>query len=83
MCAISVGIGERAAGVRPSRCEIQWESSERRSGSSGKVHLLGGLTGEVECAGSLAEFLPWLYAAQFTGVGRQTVWGKGELQVLS
>jgi hypothetical protein len=77
------GIGERAAGVRLSRCEIQWEWRERKSGASGKVHPLGGLTGEVEYAGSLAEFLPWLRAAQFTGVGRQTVWGKGELQVLS
>jgi hypothetical protein len=77
------GIGERASGVRISRCEIQWEWRERRSGSSGKVHPLGGLTGEVEYVGSLAEFLPWLRAAQFTGVGRQTVWGKGELQVLS
>jgi hypothetical protein len=77
------GIGERASGVRLSRCEIQWEWRERRSGSNGKVHPLGGLTGEVEYTGSLAEFLPWLQAAQFTGVGRQTVWGKGELQVLS
>jgi hypothetical protein len=77
------GIGERAARVRLSRCEIQWEWRERRSGSSGEFHPLGGLTGEVEYAGSLAEFLPWLRAAQFTGVGRQTVWGKGEVQVLS
>jgi CRISPR-associated endoribonuclease Cas6 len=77
------GIGERASGVRLSRCEIQWEWRERRSGSSGKVHPLGGFTGEVEYVGPLAEFLPWLRAAQFTGVGRQTVWGKGELQVLS
>jgi CRISPR-associated endoribonuclease Cas6 len=76
-------VGERAVGVRLSRCEIQWEWRERRSGSNGKVHPLGGLTGEVEYAGSLAEFLPWVRAAQFTGVGRQTVWGKGELQVLS
>ena len=77
------GIGERAAGVQISRCEIQWEWRERRSGSSGKLHPLGGLTGDVEYAGSLAEFLPWLRVAQYTGVGRQTVWGKGELQVLS
>ncbi len=77
------GIGERASGVRLTRCEIQWEWRERRSGSSGQVHPLGGFTGEVEYAGPLAEFLPWLRAAQFTGVGRQTVWGKGELQVVS
>jgi CRISPR-associated endoribonuclease Cas6 len=78
-----VAIGERASGVRLTRCEIQWEWRERRSGSSGQVHPLGGFTGEVEYAGPLTEFLPWLRAAQFTGVGRQTVWGKGELQVVS
>jgi len=77
------GMGDRAAGVRLTRCEIQWEWRERRSGSTGQVHPIGGFTGDVEYAGSLAEFLPWLRAAQFTGVGRQTVWGKGELQVLS
>jgi hypothetical protein len=77
------GIGERAAEVRMTRCEIQWEWRERRSGSTGQVHPIGGFTGEVEYAGYLAEFLPWLRAAQFTGVGRQTVWGKGELQVVS
>ena len=77
------GIGERASGVRLTRCEIQWEWRERRSGSTGQVHPIGGFTGDVEYAGPLGEFLPWLRAAQFTGVGRQTVWGKGELQVLS
>jgi hypothetical protein len=29
----------------------------------------------------MAEFLPYLEAARWTGVGRQTVWGKGEIAV--
>jgi hypothetical protein len=74
-------MGERAASVRMTRCEIEWERRERRSGSTGQVHPLGGFRGRAEYAGALAEFLPWLRAAQFTGVGRQTVWGKGELVV--
>jgi len=45
------------------------------------VHSLGGFTGEAEYEGDLAEFLPWLRAARWVGVGRQTVWGKGELRV--
>jgi hypothetical protein len=36
----------------------------------------------VEYAGELGEFLPWLRAARWTGVGRQTVWGKGDLRVI-
>ena len=35
--------------------------------------------GEYE--GDLAEFLPWLEAARWTGVGRLTVWGNGMPQV--
>ena len=37
---------------------------------------------EAEYAGHLAEFLPWLRAARWVGVGRQTVWGKGDVRVL-
>jgi CRISPR/Cas system endoribonuclease Cas6 (RAMP superfamily) len=43
---------------------------------------LGGFTGEIEYQGELGEFLPWLRAGQWVGVGRQTVWGKGEIRVL-
>ena len=74
---------DRAADIQMTRCQIEWEHRERKSGSSGQVHPLGGFTGEAEYHGRLAEFLPWLRAAQYTGVGRQTVWGKGELQVVS
>ena len=33
----------------------------------------------AEYDGDLGEFLPYLRAGQWTGVGRQTVWGKGEI----
>ncbi len=72
-------MGERAARVEMPRCELQWEHVERRSSRSGQTHPLGGFVGEVEYEGDLAEFLPYLRAAQWTGVGRQTVWGKGEI----
>jgi len=76
------GLGERAANVRMSRCEVQWENIERKSGRTGQVHPLGGFTGSVEYQGELAEFLPWLRAARWVGVGRQTVWGKGDVRVV-
>lgn len=44
-------------------------------------HPLGGVTGWVEYEGELGEFLPYLRAATYTGVGRQTVWGHGRLKV--
>jgi hypothetical protein len=74
-------MGERAAAVRMSHCNVQWEKIERKSGRTGQVHPLGGFTGSAEYEGELAEFLPWLRAARWVGVGRQTVWGKGDVRV--
>jgi hypothetical protein len=76
-------MGERAAAVQMSRCEVHWEKIERKSGTTGQVHPLGGFTGLAEYQGELAEFLPWLRAAHWVGVGRQTVWGKGDVRVES
>jgi hypothetical protein len=76
------GIGERASRVVMSRCRMEAAHSERRSSRTGQVHPLSGFTGEAEYRGGLGEFLPYLRVAQWTGVGRQTVWGKGELAVV-
>ncbi|HTS63736.1 MAG TPA: CRISPR system precrRNA processing endoribonuclease RAMP protein Cas6 [Candidatus Acidoferrales bacterium] len=75
-------VGERAAEIRMRRCELTWEQVKRRSGRTGQVHSIGGFTGEAEYEGDLAEFLPWLRAARWVGVGRQTVWGKGDVRVV-
>jgi hypothetical protein len=76
------GMGERAARVELRRSDLAWEQVKRKSGRTGQVHPIGGFTGEAEYAGPLGEFLPWLRAARWVGVGRQTVWGKGDVRVL-
>jgi hypothetical protein len=76
------GAGERAANIQMTRCVIQTEYASRRSSRTGQLHSLGGFTGEAEYSGDVAEFLPFLRAARWTGVGRQTVWGKGEIEVV-
>ena len=76
------GMGERAEAVRLIDCDLAWEEVTRRSGRTGQVHPIGGFTGEAEYEGRLEEFLPWLEAARWVGVGRQTVWGKGDVRVL-
>jgi hypothetical protein len=76
------GLGERAAQVELRRSDLAWEQVKRKSGRTGQVHPIGGFTGEAEYVGQLAEFLPWLRAARWVGVGRQTVWGKGDVRVL-
>jgi hypothetical protein len=74
-------MGERAEGVRMVRCEIARQAADRRSTRTGQQHSIGGITGDVDYEGSLSEFVPFLEAARWTGVGRHTVWGNGELAV--
>ncbi|HZU26059.1 MAG TPA: CRISPR system precrRNA processing endoribonuclease RAMP protein Cas6 [Bryobacteraceae bacterium] len=74
-------LGERARAVAMTGCELRHIEVARRSSRTGQRHPLGGFIGSAEYEGELAEFLPWLRAAQFTGVGRQTGWGKGQIQV--
>jgi hypothetical protein len=73
--------GERAALVCMTRCDIQQVEVVRRSSRTGQIHSIGGFTGEAEYEGDLTEFVPYLAAAKWTGVGRQTVWGKGEISL--
>jgi CRISPR-associated endoribonuclease Cas6 len=75
-------MGERARAIRMTRCELIHQSFERTSRATGQTHPLSGFTGVAEYEGDLSEFLPYLEAARWTGVGRQTVWGKGEIHCL-
>ena len=75
------GFGERAARVRMTRCDVRQVDVVRRSSRTGQVHPIGGFVGEAEYEGDLGEFVPYLRAAGWTGVGRQTVWGKGQIEM--
>jgi hypothetical protein len=75
------GFGERARRVETARCAMEWVEATRRSSRTGQEHGIGGWVGEAEYEGELGEFLPYLRAARWTGVGRQTSWGKGEVEV--
>jgi hypothetical protein len=74
-------MGERAACAHMSRCEVAMVKDERLSKRTGQRHSLGGFTGIAEYEGDLDEFLPYLEVARYVGVGRQTVWGKGEVSI--
>ena len=75
-------LGERAGGVKMTRCELRWRDIERRSSKTGQRHPLGGFVGEAGYEGELGEFVPYLRAAQWVGVGRHTVWGKGVVELI-
>lgn len=70
----------RAGQVRLTASELHWETSERFSTRTRQSHPLGGMAGWAEYAGDLGEFVPYLRAGYWTGVGRQTVWGKGVIR---
>lgn len=74
-------MAKRAESVAIVHSDLRHIRIERRSSRTGQAHPLGGFTGTVEYEGEIAEFLPYLQAARWTGVGRQTVWGKGEIVV--
>jgi hypothetical protein len=61
------------------RCELQRVAVERRSSRTGQRHGIGGFIGIAEYEGDLAEFLPYLEAAHWTGVGRHCTWGNGQI----
>lgn len=71
--------GERARLVKMTKCHVKPVHRERTSSRTGQTHSIGGFTGDAEYQGELAEFTPFLDAAVYAGVGRQTVWGKGEI----
>lgn len=74
--------GERAQAVRTVRSELKKLEFARRSSRTGQRHGIGGFIGFAEYEGNLAEFLPYLEAAQFIGVGRHCTWGNGHIAIL-
>jgi hypothetical protein len=76
-----VGLRQRAKAVRMLNCRLIYQDVVRRSSRTGQTHGIGGFTGSVSYEGNLTEFMPYLRAAFWTGVGRHTVWGNGVIQV--
>jgi hypothetical protein len=71
------GLAEHARSVETARSDLRRVAVERRSSRTGQRHGIGGLVGFAEYQGDLARFLPYLEAAQWTGVGRHCAWGNG------
>lgn len=68
--------------VRIVESNLRHVTAQRRSGRTGQTHPLGGFLGEVKYEGAVGCFLPVLRIAEWTGVGRQTTWGKGAIEVV-
>ncbi len=75
------GMSERARLVTMVRSDLTRVAIQRRSSRTGQRHGIGGFIGVAEYAGDLTEFLPYLEAAHWTGVGRHCTWGNGAIAV--
>jgi hypothetical protein len=75
------GMSERGAAIRPIKTDLRHSDVSRRSSRTGQVHGIGGFTGAIEYEGDLTEFVPFLRAGFWTGVGRHTVWGNGVIEL--
>lgn len=75
------GFLREAAEVRLTDSGLESTRAMRRSTRTGQSHALGGVVGRLVYEGPVGRYLPWLAAAAWTGVGRQTVWGKGQIAV--
>lgn len=74
--------GRRAEAIELVRSDFRRASVQRRSSRSGQRHPIGGFIGEAEYQGELGEFMPYLQLGKWVGVGRHTVWGNGQIEVL-
>lgn len=72
---------EHARSVRVVSGELTRVRASRTSSRTGRTHPLSGVTGSVCYEGELSGFVPLFRAACRTGVGRQTVWGHGEIAI--
>lgn len=75
-------LAARADRVQLIDCRLRYESAERLSSRTGQRHRLAGFVGDAVYEGDLSPFLPYLRAGIWTGVGRQTVWGKGSYDLV-
>jgi hypothetical protein len=73
---------QRARDVQMLGVCLRETNTWRRSRRTGDEVLLGGFLGYADFSGDLTEFVPWLKAAWWTGIGRHTVWGQGAVRVV-
>ena len=80
------GIGRLAEEVQTASEHLAWKERSRTSSRTGQRHALAGVEGAIEIKMAPADgeiLLPWLTAGQLTHVGRYSVWGFGEIGIMS
>lgn len=73
---------DRAAPIRQTRAELQWQDWERYSHRQQTRMKMGGLVGEVEYAGEIGPFGPLLCLGEDLHVGKGTGFGLGRYEIV-
>ena len=74
---------EQAERIRIVACQNQWKGWSRVSGRQNKAVKMGGLTGRVTYDGFLQPYLPLLCLGELVHVGKKTVFGNGQYQIMT
>jgi len=77
------GIIDRSMAVTMTRKDISWNDWERYSSRQDARMNLGGFVGNLEFAGELGEFMPYLRLGEFVHIGKATSFGLGKYVIQS
>jgi len=75
------GLGVQAAAINLTSANIHNVDAVRFNARKQQTHTLGGILGHCIYEGQFQPFLQFLKAARWTGVGKHTVWGNGEISI--
>jgi hypothetical protein len=75
------GLARRAESVRLAESRLRWRELQRYSNRQRQKVSLSGMCGEALYEGSLTEFMPLLRYAEKVHLGKQTLFGLGQVEV--
>ena len=75
------GLVRRASEVQIKSSDLKWYDWRRYSRRQEQAMLMGGLIGSVSYEGELSEFIPYLKFCEAVHLGKQTVFGLGQIKM--
>jgi len=75
------GLVQRAKGVEITQSSLRWFDWKRYSTKQDQSMLMGGIVGQVNYSGELAEFVPLIRFCEKVHIGKQTSFGLGKIEL--
>ena len=73
----------KAEAIKLVNKDLEWNDWYRYSDKQNKKIEMQGFTGAVSYEGKIADFLPYLIYAQYLNLGKNTVFGQGDFELLN